>query len=207
MKILVNLFHTSLDTSKINQRWMQALADCPGIYVNRLYDEYPAWNIDVVREQALLQAHDRIVFQHPFWWYSAPALMKKWLDDVLTYGWAYGPGGTALQGKEWISAISTGGPAESYQAGGYNNYAMSELLKPFQQTAQLIGMTYLPPFVLHGSVQIDTRGIDDSVTHYLDHIRDVLLDPRKRLASLLDKMASEGQALSSGGSPSEAKTQ
>ena len=67
---------------------------------------------------------------------------------MLTYGWAYGPGGTQLAGKEWLSAISTGGPADSSTAGGYNTFSMSELLKPLQQTANLIGMKFLPPLVL-----------------------------------------------------------
>ena len=96
---------------------------------------YPDRRIDVAAEQAVLMAHDRIVFQHPFYWYSTPPLMKQWLDELLTYGWDYGPGGTQLEGKEWLSAISTGGPADSYTAGGYDTFSMSELLKPLQQTA------------------------------------------------------------------------
>jgi putative NADPH-quinone reductase len=73
------------------------------ITINQVYSEYPDGVINVAREQQLLEAHDRIVFQHPFLWYSVPALMKQWMDDVLTYGWAYGPGGTALHGKDWVS--------------------------------------------------------------------------------------------------------
>lgn len=198
MKILVNVFHPQLATSRVNRRWVEALENHGGIHVNKLYERYPDWNIDVAYEQSLLLAHDRIVFQHPFWWYSTPPLMKKWLDDVLTYGWAYGPGGVALQGKDWVSAISSGGPADSYQSGGYNNYSMSELLKPLQQTANLIGMKFLPPFILHGTVQISPEAIDVSASTYLDHICNPVLDPHLRLARLLDKMKSEGQELNSG---------
>lgn len=198
MKILVNVFHPQLATSRVNRRWVEALENHDGIHVNKPYEHYPDWNIDVAFEQSLLLAHDRIVFQHPFWWYSTPPLMKKWLDDVLTYGWAYGPGGVALQGKDWVSAISSGGPADSYQSGGYNNYSMSELLKPLQQTANLIGMKFLPPFILHGTVQISPEAIDVSASTYLDHICNPVLDPHLRLARLLDKMKSGGQELNSG---------
>jgi putative NADPH-quinone reductase len=198
MKILVNVFHPQLATSRVNRRWVEALENHDGIHVKKPYEHYPDWNIDVAFEQSLLLAHDRIVFQHPFWWYSTPPLMKKWLDDVLTYGWAYGPGGVALQGKDWVSAISSGGPADSYQSGGYNNYSMSELLKPLQQTANLIGMKFLPPFILHGTVQISPEAIDVSASTYLDHICNPVLDPHLRLARLLDKMKSEGQELNSG---------
>ncbi|MFM7294568.1 MAG: NAD(P)H-dependent oxidoreductase [Burkholderiales bacterium] len=198
MRILVNMFHPQLKTSRINRRWVEELESQAVISINRVCERYPDWNIDVARAQVLLLEHDRIVFQHPFWWYSTPPLMKKWLDDVLTYGWAYGPSGTALHGKEWVSAISTGGPAESYQCGGYNSYSMSELLKPLQQTANLIGMKFLPPFVLHGAVQIGTEKIDASAKSYLTHISDPLLDPRQRLARLLSKMKDEGLELKAG---------
>lgn len=196
MKVLVNLFHPGLEQSNVNQRWARALEARADITINKLYDQYPDWTIDVGREQALLLAHDRIVFQQPFWWYSTPPLMKKWLDDVLTYGWAYGPGGRALRGKEWVSAISTGGPQESYQCGGYNNYSMSELLKPLQQTANLIGMKFLPPFILHGAVQMTPDQMDESAPAYVKHICDPELDPQVRLSRLLKKMEQEGQALS-----------
>lgn len=196
MKILVNIFHPNLDGSNVSRRWAKALESRSDVSINEPYARYPDWIIDVEREQALLLAHDRIVFQHPFWWYSTPPLMKKWLDDVLTYGWAYGPGGHALRGKEWVSAISAGGPQESYQCGGYNNYSMSELLKPLQQTANLIGMKFLPPFILHGTVQLTPEQIEASAPAYAKHICDADLDPQVRLSRLLEEMERVGQALS-----------
>ena len=41
-----------------------------------------------------------------------PPLQKLWLDEVLRYGWAYGPEGTALRGKDVWLVASTGGPAD-----------------------------------------------------------------------------------------------
>ncbi len=105
--------------------------------------------INVKQEQALLSEHDIIVFQHPFYWYSCPAIMKEWMDLVLEYGYAYGPEAHALNGKQWLSAITTGGAPESYCSAGYNSRPLLDFLLPFQQTAQLCGMTWLPPFVLH----------------------------------------------------------
>jgi glutathione-regulated potassium-efflux system ancillary protein KefG len=188
MKVLVNVFHPNLKQSKVNRRWVEELEQHNDITVNVEYSQYLDWKIDVEREKKLLLAHDRIVFQHPFYWYSTPPLMKKWLDDVFTYGWAYGPGGTALKGKEWISAISTGGPADSYQSGGYNNYSMSELLKPLQQTANLIGAQYLPIFLLQGAAQATDEQIDISAQQYVAHIVNPELDPQVRLIRLLSEM-------------------
>ena len=61
-----------------------------------LYEAYPDFHIDVEREKALLEEYPRIVWQHPFYWYSTPSLMKEWFDTVLQYGWAYGKGASAL---------------------------------------------------------------------------------------------------------------
>ncbi len=196
MKILVNLFHPHIEQSKVNRRWLQALQEHGGVTINQPYTEYPDWVIDVEREQQLLLAHERIVFQHPFFWYSTPPMMKKWLDDVLTYAWAYGPGGTQLNGKEWVSAISAGGPADAYQAGGYNNYAMSELMKPLQQTANLIGMKFLPAFILHGAILVSDAEIEQSAEAYYRHITDEELDPQVKLKRLLGEMEAEGTELS-----------
>ena len=55
-----------------------------------MYDLYPDFKIDVAEEQKHLAAADRIILQFPFYWYSTPALLKQWQDDVLTYGWAFG---------------------------------------------------------------------------------------------------------------------
>lgn len=101
-----------------------------------------------------------IVFQHPFYWYSTPALFKEWQDRVLEYGFAYPPKeGKELQGKTWLSVITKGGPEWSYRSGGYNNYSISELLRPLQQTANLCGMRWMAPFVVHGVLPGDYEDI------------------------------------------------
>jgi glutathione-regulated potassium-efflux system ancillary protein KefG len=196
MKILVNVFHPHLaDQSRVNSRWVQELEKSNEITINLEYANYSDWEIDIEREQKLLLEHERIIFQHPFFWFSTPPLMKKRLDDVLTYAWAHGPGGTALKGKEWISAISAGGPADAYQAGGYNNYSMSELLKPLQQTANLIGMKFLPAYVFHGAVQASENEIEASAAAYLAHITNPELDPEICLTNLLAEMEAAGANL------------
>ena len=195
MKTLVNVFHPKLAQSTVNRLWAERLQGLPDVTVRRVYSLYPDGKIDVAAEQATLLAHDRLVFQHPFFWYSVPPLMKQWFDDVLTYNWAYGPQGKALAGKEWVSSISTGGPADSYQAGGYNSYSMSEFLKPLQQTANLIQTKFLPPFIFQGAVGANEAAIRQSADNMAAHILDPLLDPQKKLAALLAKMQEGGVTL------------
>ncbi len=157
-----------------------AARDLPGVTLHDLYEAYPDFGIDIPREQALLAAHHTIVFQHPFFWYSTPALLKEWQDLVLTFGWAYGPGGTALRGKELLTATSTGGPQEAYSASGYNGRTVPALLAPIAQTARLCGMAYLPPLVIHGAHRLDESGISAAAGAYrgvLEALRDRRLDP------------------------------
>ena len=55
------------------------------------------------------------------------------MDQVLEYGFAFGPDGNALKGKSLLSVITTGGSLESYTAQGHNRRAITEYLLPFRQ--------------------------------------------------------------------------
>lgn len=122
-----------------------------GVTFHDLYELYPEFDVDVQVEQGLLMSHDVVVFHHPFFWYSTPAILKEWQDLVLEHGWAYGHNGNALRGKLMLSAITTGGREAAYQKDGYNKHTIQELLAPIAQTARLCGMDYLPPFAAHGT--------------------------------------------------------
>ena len=116
-----------------------------------LYGAYPDFQIDVDREQARLLEHEVVVFLHPLYWYSTPAILKEWQDLVLEHGFAYGSTGTALHGKIFFNALTAGGAEPAYCAAGYNHFTSRELLRPLEQTALLCGMLYLPPFALFGA--------------------------------------------------------
>jgi putative NADPH-quinone reductase len=120
--ILIQFAHPALRKSQTNRYLLEAVRNLENVTINDLYEEYPDFDIDVRREQGLLLAHDVIVFQHPFYWYSTPALLKQWLDLVLEYGFAYGRGGTRLQGKAFLTATTAGGPEDAYRREGYNYF-------------------------------------------------------------------------------------
>ncbi|MBT3139766.1 flavodoxin family protein [Phaeobacter gallaeciensis] len=156
MNTLVLTAHPNLASSSVNRMWFNALSTVEGVTTRDLMAVGgPEMQFDPAVEQALLREADRIVLQFPFYWYSTPPVLKAWLDQVLLVGFAYGPGGTQLHGKELMLVVSTGGPAESYQSDGINSFSMLEFLAPFQQTALMVGMTYLPPFVLHSAMSRD----------------------------------------------------
>jgi putative NADPH-quinone reductase len=168
MKALVILAHPKIAESRVNSRLIKEVRNHPEITIHELYPAYPDWVIDVPREQDLLEMHDRIVFQFPLYWYSTPPLLKKWQDDVLTYGWAYGSQGKKLQGKELMIATSIGGRQEVYQAGGKNHFTMSEILRPLHATANMCKMTYLPAFVVDGAS--DDSELNEAAAKYVDRI-------------------------------------
>ena len=142
MRILNLVFHPDLNASRVNSSWMRILEDSGKIATSvDMYALYPNFEIDVEREQANLLQHDRIVLQFPMYWFSMPPLLKKWLDDVLTYGFAYGSTGNNLEGKDLQTIVSVGGHARYYS--GFDIYAtVHELLRPFQLTAELCKMNY-----------------------------------------------------------------
>lgn len=158
-RVLILFAHPALQKSRVNRALVRGVRDLPGVTFHDLYEEYPEFDIDVGREQGLLVEHDVIVFQHPLFWYSTPAILKEWQDLVLEHGWAYGHAGNALQGKKLLSAITTGGREVAYRREGHNRFTIRELLAPFEQTARLCGMEYLPPFVVHGTHRMTAEEI------------------------------------------------
>ncbi len=170
-EILILVAHPQLEHSRVNRVLMQAaLPGGPRVEVRDLYALYPDYLIDVEAEQALLAQARLVVWLHPIHWYSMPPLMKLWLDDVLSFGWAYGPGGHALQGKDLWLVASTGGPVESYHPAGYNRYFFDAFLTPYEQTAALAGMRWLPPLLMHGAHRVDEAALAAHVALFTDRL-------------------------------------
>ena len=160
MKTLVLVFHPDMSASRAN-RPLAAKAETLGddVTVRYMYDIYPDQKVDVAAEQAALEAADRVVLQFPMYWYSTPALLKQWLDDVLLYGWAYGSTGKALAGKELLVAVSVGGAGSAYGREGAHIYTIHEFLRPMQGTSRVIGTKYAVPFLSVGALEITDEAI------------------------------------------------
>jgi glutathione-regulated potassium-efflux system ancillary protein KefG len=173
--VLVLFAHPALEKSRVHRRLVHEAQRIPSITFRDLYEAYPDFNIDVRQEQALLLAHDRIVIQHPLYWYSTPALLKQWQDLVLEHGWAYGAQGNMLRGKWVLSVISTGGGAAAYQHEGHNKFTLRELLVPIEATFRLCKMEYLPPYAIQGTHRMLPPDIERAAQGYralLERLRD-----------------------------------
>ncbi len=162
--------HPDWRDSRVNKQLFALAQQMPGVDAHDLYTSYPDYAIDVSAEQARVAQASLLVLMHPIQWYSMPALQKLWLDDVLTYGWAYGQDGTALRGKDMWLVATTGGPESSYHPDSYNRYPFEAFLPPYEQTAALCGMRFLPPLVLHGAHTASNEAVAAHIATFAERL-------------------------------------
>lgn len=171
-KVLVIFAHPAVQKSRINIELCRAIKNLEGVTFQDLYEIYPDFLIDVHHEQKLLLEHDILVLQHPFYWYSCPAILKEWIDLVLEYGFAYGHDGNALAGKSMMTAITAGGSEDSYKVDGAHHYHVRDFLRTFERTATLCNMNYLPPFVVHNTSDLNNA---EEISVYSDLYKKVVM--------------------------------
>lgn len=167
-KILILFAHPAFQKSRINKIIIQGLHEIDGITLHDLYQAYPEMDIDINAEQKLVDEHDIIVFHHPFYWYSTPAILKEWQDLVLKHGWAYGSEGGMLKNKSMLQFITAGGEKQAYCKQGYNVFTVRQLLTPVEQMANLCKMNYLPPYVVHGTHSISKEEVIEHKKQYTE---------------------------------------
>jgi glutathione-regulated potassium-efflux system ancillary protein KefG len=178
--VLILFAHPAYHKSRAGRALIEAVQGLPDVRVHDLYEVYPDLLIDVKHEQKLILGHDALVFQHPFYWYSAPALLKEWIDVVLTHGFAYGKAGKALTGKLWLTAVTAGGRDEMYGASGMNRFPVEELLRPFEATAHLCGLVWQKPHIFFASHFAGDEELKAAGAQYAARIRALQDEPALR---------------------------
>jgi len=171
-EILVIAAHPHLAQSRVTARLLRAAQDLgPQVVVHDLYARYPDLWIDREAEQAALGRADLLVWLHPIHWYGMTPLLKLWADEVLSFGWAYGPGGRALRGKDLWLVASTGGPEASYRPDGYNRRPFDAFLPAYEQTAALCGLRWWPPLVLFGAHRADEAALQAHTAAFVEALQ------------------------------------
>jgi len=174
MKILILFAHPAFQKSTVNKVLLKDINKINGVTFHDLYEHYPEFDIDISREKQLLAEHDCIIFQHPFFWYSSPALLKEWQDLVLEHGWAFGTEGMALKGKLFFNALTVGASSQAYTLEGMQKTTVQNLLAPMKQTAKLCKMIALPPFIVYGTHAINMHEIKDYQKNYRKLLNDIV---------------------------------
>lgn len=173
-KVLLLYAHPESQDSVANRVLLQPAQQLENVTVHDLYAHYPDFFIDIHHEQQLLRDHQVIVFQHPLYTYSCPALLKEWLDRVLSRGFASGMGGNALAGKYWRSVITTGEPEGAYRTGGYNRFPIEDILRPFELTAAMCHMHWLTPILVYWARRQKPEVLSSHASAYGDWLRNPL---------------------------------
>ncbi len=141
-KPLIIVAHPDLAHSVVNKSWIKALTGHATIH--SLYDAYPAGTfIDIAHERTLVEHHYRVILQFPLYWYSAPALLKSWMDEVFGEGWAYGAGGDAWVGRQLGVAVSCGSAQEKFREGESQIHTLGTYLSPYEGAAAFARADYI----------------------------------------------------------------
>jgi NAD(P)H dehydrogenase (quinone) len=102
---------------------------------------------------------DLLVFIFPLWWGGVPAIVKGWFDRVCAYGVAYADGkrfeSGYFIGRRALLALTTGGTAQRFSAGG--SYGeMRHVLHSVQRcTLEYLGLETMEPFVAYAAPRVD----------------------------------------------------
>ena len=163
--VLVVFGHSNSDNSLSNRTIINTIKDAPYVTVRDLNDVSENYIFDVEAEQKAMEAADIIVLQFPFHWYSVPSIMKKWMDDTLLFGWAYGDGGDKLAGKKLVLSFTTGAPENAYTAGAGKGHTAREFLAPITSSAAMCGLDLADIIGSYGMLYIPGfAGDKDEVT-------------------------------------------
>lgn len=183
-KVLIISGHPSLGHSTANKNILAEVQKLlPDAQVRFLDKLYPDFKINVAAEQAALEQADVIVWQFPVHWYALPALLKKWLDDVFTFGFAYGTNSTKLVGKKLLLSFTTASAAEQYQYGGTQNYPFTDFLNTHRQTANLCKLIFQEPVISYGALYMP--GVHPA--ERLAEVETLAKDHAKRLVTAINK--------------------
>ena len=166
-KILVISGHPNLEKSKANKAILKELEKHFGkqISIRRLDKLYPNYQINVKAEQEAIKNADFIILQFPLYWYGTPALLKKWIDDVL-YDYFKG---NRLSGKfkdkAIIASVTIGGSTERYSP---PNKTVETYLIPLQETFEIIGAEWELPVYSFDAVLSNKNLSKTALQHFLE---------------------------------------
>ena len=170
MQTLVIVSHPEIEASNSQQFLKEAVANQEGVSYHHLESAYPDGQIDIKAEQNLLKDFDRIIFQFPFYWYSAPFMLKKWLDEVMEEGVTFGTGGDLLEGKDLGLVLVIGVAEKEYQVGGREHFTISQLTTPYQALANKLGMTFLTPLSIFQFYYLSDKEQKALLVNYLQYL-------------------------------------
>lgn len=161
---------------------------------------------DVREEQAKLAAAELLVIQFPLWWYGPPAILKGWLDRVLTAGFAFGDldpelgvprryGDGGLTRRRALVIVTAGEDARSIGARGISG-DLETLLFPLTHGALwYVGIEALDLHVVYDADTVDSDRLSVETERLTERIRDLGSERVHGYRRLADGDYSDARAL------------
>lgn len=140
-KVVVLLAHPNMENSQANKALLDAIKDIEDVAIFNLYEMLEQDILNMDAWSRIISHANAVVYQFPFYWMSAPSLLKKWQDGIFTY-LAKTP---AVAGKPLLVVTTTGSEFDAYRSGGRNRFTVDELLRPYQGGAVHAGMVWEHP--------------------------------------------------------------
>lgn len=179
--ILVISGHTDLTTSVANKSILETLAQyMPEAEIVKLDELYPDFKIDVKAEQQKLLGADIIVLQFPVFWYSAPSILERWMEETFQHGFSHGSTGDKLKGKKLVLSFTTGAPEVMYSREGPMGYTIDEFLPCYKATCNLCQMEFVG-YVYTGGVSYGNR----TTPELIEQQKAMSVEHAERLVKLL----------------------
>lgn len=146
MSVLVVFSHSYQEQSVSGVAIADVFASA-GFQVRNLEKLYPQGNIDADAERKAVEEADVVVFLHPIFWYNVPSLLKKWQDEVLAFGWAYGVEEPKTKGKKFVQVYTTGAGRDKY-----TDEVVTALEAPLKAAAGFANFSYAGAFGIFGQL-------------------------------------------------------
>lgn len=183
--VLIISGHTDLAASVANKTILETLASrLPEAEIAKLDELYPDFEIDVETEQRRLLRADIIVLQFPVFWYSAPSILERWMEETFRHGFSHGSTGDKLKGKRLVLSFTTGAPEAMYSREGAMGYDIEEFLPCYKATCRLCQMEFAG-YVYTGGVSYGNR----TSPELIEQQKAVSEGHARRLIELLEKIS------------------
>ena len=129
-----------------------------------------AWRLQVGLVEKAEFSETSFLLQFPIWWGSYPAILKGWIDRVLSYGFAYGRYRT-LPPKAAMYSVTTGGAANEAEAVEYRERVDGLAEDVFGY----LGWQVLPPSICHGPANAGAQARQQMLDDFENHLRKQLV--------------------------------
>jgi len=154
---LLNKFNWQVNTSDLYQQGFNPIlspADFPSISASvplslpkqqEIAHQETLFSHDINCEQDKLLEANLVILQFPLWWGSYPAILKGWIERVISRGYGYGSN-NLLSGKKVLLSVTTGGATGNEEIEYYQKKVHELGVNVFSYA----NMEVLDPIINHG---------------------------------------------------------